>query len=652
MIFQNEQEVINLLSTIINAYKVADPKLNKKGYKFCIDDMPDFYPNYKTAAKNAERIRIHSETGKFPESLFMNRYPNQSDAEFAYMKANYKQNTLPAFVDYISTITRPFSDGNWNIEYGEEKQSLVSSGLSFQDYVEMDIEIVKSLKDFVKGILPSIKSVDAMGVIGVKPETIYTIRNEETGEVIIDDTQMVRPQPYYYPTLQVLSDTLYDDDYFIVEATEKSMVEYGGTKQKKGHIFEVYDEESIWRAEQVGKFTDYEFEVFIYHYHGSGKIQANRLKGIPQFLNGGYLWLSPFIYACDLLDRALVNDNYLNCSNANTMFPYRVQIGNPCEFKQQDNDGVIATCDNGKMMIGGNYINCPQCKGSGLRDRVTPGGVMLIRPSDSQQDGDVKVSGNAMYYVSPETSSSEFMLKKIEMDLSKAYEVIKAKRVAQATGLGIDPGKGTATESILDVKAQYGAVKLFSDQAFSLYDFMLNSIGWQRYGNDFSKPILIAPTSFDFNTEADYLNQINAATTANVPPPVIGKLIQKYLETIYYNQKKTAKVYDLISVTDRLFTLKQDDILMKLNRNLVAPWEVILHDSALQFVDQLQMENADVEMCSVDDCTKGFFALEFKDQQEKLIQMAKDKTDAIKNVTPSGTSLVDQARQRLLGVAA
>ncbi|MGB3075024.1 MAG: hypothetical protein WBB36_06870 [Chitinophagales bacterium] len=243
-------------------------------------------------------------------------------------------------------------------------------------------------------------------------------------------------------------------------------------------------------------------------------------------------------------------------------------------------------------------------------------------------------------------------MKKIEMDLSKAYEVIKAKRMAQATGMGLDPQRGTATESILDVKAQYAAVKMFSDQAFSIYDFLLNAIGVQRYGTSFKKPTLIYPTSFDFNTEADYLNQITAATLANVPPPVIGKLIQKYLETIYYNQKKTAKIYDLISVTDRLFTLKQDDILMKINKNLVEPWEVILHDSALQFVEQLQMKNASVEVCSVDDCTKGFFALDFIEQQNQLIGMAKKKADQIKNAVPLGTSLVDQARMKLLAPAA
>lgn len=651
MIFKTGDEVLALLTPIIDAYKKVDPKLNNRNYKFCIDDMPDFYPNYKTAARYAERIKIHSETGCFPEQLFKNRYPNQTDKEFEYMKSNYKQNTLPVFVDYISTITRPFSDGNWNIEYSEETPAFIKSKETFQEYVEVDIEVVKSLKDFVKGLLPTLKSVDANGVIAVKPEAIYTI-TDDAGETFIDDSRLLHPQPYYYPTLQVLSDIAYDDDYFILESTEKSKVTYDGMTVKRGHIFEVYDEDTIWRVEQVGKFTDYKFQIYEYYRHGSGRIMATRLKGIPQYLNGSYLWQSPFMYACDLLDLALINANYLQCSLANTMFPYRVMIGNKCDYKEKDSDGNFWACDGGRIFSGGSYHECSSCHGTGLKDRVSPTGVMLLNPSDMNSEGDVKFSGKAMEYVSPETAASEFVMKKIESDLSKAYEVIKAKRMTQATGLGLDPARGTATESILDVKAQYAAVKLFADQAFAIYDFLLSAIGIQRYGNKFSKPVLISPTSFDFNTEADYLNQITAATNAKVPPSVIAKLIAKYLETIYYNQKKTAKIYDLISVTDRLFVLSQDDILMKLNKNLVQPWEVVLHDSALQFVEQLQMENASIEVCAEDDCTKGFFALDFFEQQNQLIDKAKKVADGIKTAIPAGTSLVEQARMKLLAPAA
>lgn len=652
MIFKEDSEVFNLVKPIIDKWKAVDAKFNNQHRKPTIDDYPDFYPNFKTACKYAQRIKIHAECGEFPEQLFHNRYPNQSDKEFKYIKENYKQNTLPVFVDYLSTITRPFSDGNWNIEYGEEQDEFVKAQQSFQQYVEDEIEVVRSVKDFVKSVLPSIKSVDANGVIAIRPESISTFLNED-GEQITDDTVLVRPQPYYFPVNQVLTDPLFDDEYFILESVDKSWVEYGSRKQKIGHVFEVYDEENIWRVEQIGSFIDYQFNVSLYYFHGSGKVQAMRLKGIPQYINGSFLWQSPFMYACDLLDRALLHDNYLNCSLANVMFPYRVMVGSKCTYRHKGEGGTSWPCDGGKVFDSKfqGQIDCPGCGGSGLKDRVSPGGVMLLNPSDMNTDGDIKFSGKAMEYVSPETASSELMMKVIDSNITKAYGVIKAKQTTQAKGTGITPASGTATEAVLDVKAMYSAVKLFSDQAFSIYDFILSCIGTQRYGDKFNKPTLIYPTSFDFNTEKDYLEQITAAQNANLPPPVIEHIIYKYLQTIYFNQKQTAAIFNLLTSTDRLLVLSQSDVMIKFNRGLVQPWEIYLHDSATQLIDELLSTHAEAEFCGVDDCTRGFFGMEFVDQQKLLIALAKKKADEAK-AAGATTSLVDKARMQALPPAA
>lgn len=651
MIFKDAQEVINLLTPIINLYKKYDPKTNNPRYKYKIDDLPDFYPNYKTAIKYAHRIRIHSETGCFPETLFINRYPNQTDKEFEYMKSNYKQNTLPVFVDFVSTMTRPFSDGNWDIQYDDENEQEKDD---FRHYVENEIEVVRSLKEYVKGLLPSLKTVDANGVIAIRPEKVFKIVDEETEEEVIDNSTLVSPQPYYYPIEQVLSDTKYDDDYFILESAEKSEVEYAGQKLKKGHVFEIHDENNIWIAKQVGKFTDYKFDVEIYFTHNAGRLMASRMKGIPQFVNGSYLWQSQFMYGCDLLDLALTNANYLQCTLANSMFPYRVMIGNKCEYKEQGDGGAFWACDGGKIFSSktSTTIDCPSCHGSGLRDRVSPMGVMLLNPSDMNSDGDVKFSGKAMEYVSPETTASEFVLKKIESDLAKARDVVKIKPSRQAQGPDVTPGAKTATEELGDQKAQYAAVKMFNDQVFDLYDFLLFGIGYQRYGNNFKMPILIRPTSFDFNTETDYLEKITSAQEAKLSPSIIGNLIYKYLQTIYFNNQKAAAVFNLVYSTDMLFVLSQDDVIMKFNRGLCQPWQIILHDSADQLIDELVEEHKDAKFCDVNDCTKGFFALDFKEQKELLIKKAKEKAAEIQQVQPAAQSLLDRARQQALPPAA
>lgn len=638
MIFKDESEVFNLVAPIIELYKGYDQK-NYKEQDKCIDNLPDFYPNYKAAVKAVERIKVHAEIGKFPAELFKNRYPNQTDKEFEYMKANYKQNTLPVFSDYIATNTRPFSEGNWDIVYEKEETED-----SFQKYVENEIEITTSLKSYVKNFLPNPKSIDANGVVIIKPNEIYVIASGE--ELIIDDTKRVTPQPYYYPSIQVLSDPAFDDDYLILESKEKSMVDYAGKMQRMGRVFEVLDQESIWKVEQVGKYEEYNFNVSLYYYHGAGYVMGQRLKGVPVHLNDSYIWQSPFLYACDLLDRALVNDNYLNCSLANNMFPYRIRLGMKCNYGFKDESGQFQSCDAGLIFNAksSKMVDCPKCKGTGLRDRITPGGEMLLYPSDfnSGSEGDAKFSGKAFEIVGPPTEPSKLMIEVINDAISKAYEIIKAKRVGQATGSGINPADGTATKEILDQKAQYNAVRLFIDQTFDLYQFLLDGIGWQRYGSAYKKPTVKRPASVDFNTEEDFINRLTKAQTAGLPPFIVTTMLYQYMQTQHFTDKAAAAEFNLVSTTDLLFGLSKDDVLMKFNRGLCQDWQVILHDSSYQLIDELQEENKDAQFCGVDDCTSGFFALPFTEQQAKLVEKAKAKAKEFK---PVGNSLIDKAKQ-------
>lgn len=626
MIFQNEAEVLSLLQPIIDQYKKADGRLNRQNYKPSINDYPEFYPGYRKAIEYSERIKIHSELGPFPEQLFIARSPNQTDKEFNYMKDNYKQNTLPVYIDYLYTNKRCFNDGNWSLYYKEQAAIYEKNEETFQDYVEKKINGVGSLENYVKDVLASLKSVDAHGVVAVKPQETYSFIDEATGDLIADNSELIEPQPVYYSSKQVLSDSKHDEDYFIIECNEKSEVTYRSGSDKVGHIFEVYDEENIWRVEQVGKFTDYKFEAYLYFSHSSGKIPATRLKGVPQIYGESLIWQSPFIYACDLLDLALMNENYLQCSISNTMFPYRVMLGSRCENQYKSGDGNVSICNEGKVFDVGlaREIECPKCKGAGILNRVSPMGEMLLFSKDLFGEGETKMVDKAMYYVSPDTTASEFVLKKIDRDILKAYDVIKAKPASQSNGKGVS-GDGTATAAVLDTKAQLAVVKTFSDQVFSIYEFLLDNIGWQRYGVDYTGVVLSYPVTFDFNTEQDYLSMITQGQAAKLPAFVIQHLYFKYLSSLYYNEKKTAQIFTLILACDRLLVYSRQDVFLMEKFGDCLKWEAILHDSAIQFVDELMDENADAEMCSENDCNKGFFALDFATQKEKLIQKAKDK---------------------------
>ena len=574
--------ILELLKPVIEGFKKIDGKLNRKGASFV--DMPDFYPTYKTACSYYEKIKIHAEIGTFPESLFKEHSPNMTQKEFDYMKGNYKQITLPVYTDYISTITRPFSDGNWGIEYTPDDETYVKSKQTFQEYVENEIEFFGSIENYLKSIIPHVKTKDANGVIVIKP-----LEFEYTDDLVLDTGKLYEPQPVYYCCEQVMNDPQFDNEYFIIHLEEKSSVNYAGKTDKKGHIFEIIDEQNIWHYEQIGNFSDYKFELKLYFNHNEGRIPASRLKGIPQLAGRGILWQSPFMFSVDILDLALMNANYLNVSLANTMFPYRVMIGNKCtyQFKDEEN-GNISVCDNGKIFSNNRLIDCPHCNGSGLRDRVSPLGVLLLNPSDMISEGDAKFSGKPLEYIAPSTESSRLMLDIIDSDLDKARQILHLHTTGEQMK---GSGQLTATELGLDMKALYAFVKNVSDQMFALFEFMLDRIGWQRYGEGYKKPLVTCPVTFDFNTEEDYLNQITAAQQAKMPAIVIGSIIYKYLQTLYYNEKKTQQVFVLIINADRLMTATYEEVIAKYNLGLVQKWEVILHDSGRSLIDSILLED-------------------------------------------------------------
>lgn len=587
-----------------NLIPVLKKNYTFKGWKGGV--MPNFHTNYKDAVDYKDRISIHAEIGNFPEKLFKERSPNQTDKEAKYIRDNYKQVSLPVFIDYISTVTRPFHDANWSIDYQKDDTGYEIIGKTLQEYLE-GLKLYGTLENFVKFIVPSKKAIDANGIIAVKPHSVFTV--ETIDGIAVDTQKLNEPLPYYYSSNQIISEI--DGEYTMVLLKEKSFVRYGNGNAQIGLVFELYDDQNIYIIKQIGEFQDFNFETQIYFNHAMGSVPVIKLMGIPNITENGILWQSPFLFVTDILDLVILNSSNLQVSINMCVYPYRVMYGDVCEFK--DENGNI--CSSGKIIShDGSEITCKECNGSGLKSRISPMGTMLIKPKSSINEGDSGLTQAPLSYVSPDITTLQFLRDKILEDENKARSMMNLH-----TSNTIVSGQGnvTATGMAIDLKAMYAFIKTISDQTFSIYEFIIDAIGKMRYGVNYKKPILTYPVTFDFKTEQDYLEQLKNSIAAGLPPFVIYSIIYRYLQTLYYNEKTTAYVFNLIIKTDRLVTLNNVDIALKLARGTVAKWEEILHTSAITFVQKLIEED------------ESFFTSDFTLQQDKLIQMAKDVADEI-----------------------
>lgn len=567
--------------------------------------IPDYYPSYRESVKAYRKIKVHSELGDFPTELFAKRAPNQDDREAEWIRANFRNTTLPTFLAYISTTTRGLNDGNWSIEYRSEPRAQADD---FAEYVGRGVPVIGSVESFIKNTLPTLKARDANGVLAVRPYKVPTTLTDD-GSVVIDPNRPIDPIPVYYSCEQVVAYEV--GEWYVLEMSEKSDVDYMGKVRKVGRQFECYDSTGIYRVRQVGKFTDHTFEVLLYYPMPNPFLAVKRLSGIPTPVgDSDYTYQSPFLFASDLLDSALVMQNYLYASGANCLFPIRYELGNECDFVDQEGK----RCVKGQLtdLSGIPHGTCPSCKGTGDRSRLGPLGVIVLRPGDNSTNGDSSFSA-PVGFASPDVSSLEKVREMVATDTARAESVIHINtRNADQKGAGAD---GTATAENRDEKAMYAFIQPISDQIFDLYDFTLKGIAVQRYGLPDLTPSLTYPKTFDFKTETDYLNEIKAARDSGMPSSVVTSMLLRYLQNTFGSDELAFAYFKLISEADKLFALTNDEIGVRLSQKTVERWQVVLHDSAFNLVRSLAASGT-------------FFDQEFTVQVAQLEDAAKAATPA------------------------
>lgn len=603
----NQSEIQTIIQGVIDLQRKT-PKDHTTGR---FKKLPEYTPTYLHSVEMMERIQVHAVSGVLPDKLIAERSPNQTDQEFQYVKRNYKQITYPVFIDLLSTIQRAFFDNNWSIEYPE------GTGEVLQEYLETGIKntpLQMPFEEWMKGVLPSISMIDSMGCIAVRPWRIPTV--EQNGEQVISGDAF-EPIPYYFDSSQVVG--YKEGEWYLFERKDHSTVYIGDRPVQEGIIYEFYDKNTVWIITQVGAKKDYQFDYLPFYTHDFNDVPVTRLKGNPQYIQSETIWQSPFLSVVDILDDAIMDACNLRGIKATCVYPYRVMVGDECEYKMELNGET--QCCNGTGQFwdatASRHIQCPGCHGDGLKDRISPYGVMLLRPQTALKEGEIKATHPAMSYVEPSIETPKFLREEISKYLDQARAIMHLRTSASEVKGSEDL---TATGKALDERSKYAFIKGISDRLFSVAEFVMDFANRILNGESAKEPVLNKPISFELKDEAEYLNDIGFAIERKVPPFVVQSIIYKYLQSLFYNSGDAGAVFELLLQADRLLLTPTEDILIKQRSGLIADWEVILHDSGITLVRTIIREDP------------GFLKKEIGVQVETLVQRAKDKAAEIKPV--------------------
>jgi hypothetical protein len=540
---------------------------------------PEYWSGYNYAAKMYDSILPHSRSDVYPEHLLSVRAPNQTDAQALYIKANYKATTLSVFEDFRATISRAFADQNWSIRYSPELDERFGEE-TFQRYVNNEIEKFGSLEMFVKNMLPTLKLVDANGIIAIYPDDIEYLDQDEFEEPVIGN-ELLRPMPTYYNCKNIVGQKF--GEYYLVISDDHSYVKNGSKTEETGIVLYLYDQNAIYKIEQTGKKSDMTFgEPMLYFQHNLGYVPCIKLMGAPQLINDEIAFQSPFITAVPLLDQVVLDESYLQMSKATSAFPFMVALGEICEFIDREGN----KCNDGQIFdpINGGYRTCGSCSGSGVKSRFSPTGMLLIKPRTSLSEGDTGLSGEYLKFVSPPMDTLTFLRTEIEQQMAKSRRILHLPSSDESGTIG---EASTATGSLNKLRSLYAFIKPISDQLFTIYEFCLVTIGKMRYGDLFGGVNLVYPTSFDISTPSDYLAVISEGVKAGVPPSITFSNVYNYIRAIHYTDEETSAVYDLIINADELLLMSNADILARLASGSVEKWQDVLHNSGPQLIMEL-----------------------------------------------------------------
>lgn len=549
------------------------------------DPWPEFWPGYNQAVRERDELAVHIEYGVFPEHLIRSRSPNQTDAEYEYVKANFKQVTLPHSIDFLNTLAR--ADSNWRIEYRDE-------GSDLERYLSGGIGELGDYVMWSNALLPKMKILDPMGIICTMPVRIPTVESiGEDGEpiVLIDPDTLVDPQPIYFPVDKVWG---YEHGvWYCLLTNEKSKVKKGGQVVNEGLVMWLVDDTKCYRVAQYGDAFKLTFEISEYFEHDQGFPPCVFLMGNPLLKEGRVIYQSVYLPSKPAFDTVLLDTTYLMMVKSNSAYPYRVMLGNDCDYVAPD----MGACVGGNLMYagedGGQHVRgkCPKCNGTGIAARLGPNGVLFVHELKRGDTTSTSVH-DAMTFVEPTATTMDFLRREITDQTTEGRRVMHLSSEAPMVG-----GEAkTATQSGIDAKATIAFIRPIANQLAAVREFTAECIAIQRYGKEAAEGMfkLIPAASFDLRTEADYLAEIERIK--GLPPTMRQLALENYIGTRYAGDQSMKEAFEAIILADRLFALDPMEIAAMQAARTAEAWEIALHNDAISLYERLSQEAAFVSL--------------------------------------------------------
>jgi hypothetical protein len=300
------------------------------------------------------------------------------------------------------------------------------------------------------------------------------------------------------------------------------MVTHGNGQKEEGLILYYMDAYNTYEIRQVGRKTEYNFQIFPLFAQETG----HQLGYIPAYFLGGIevtnedicYFKSFFQDAVPSLNQALYDSSNLSMIKVAHVFPQRIEYVDVC-----DEDGCEGgqICSTDVLTNFRSCVTCNTCHGTGYKQKQSPLGVYQMKTPERLQEGDVQIPFPGVAYVAPPSEPLTFLRDEIFRNERKSFDFIGLN--VTSTSL-TNQGKDTATGVIIDRESLFAFLKGLSSQVFELMEATINSIGRLKFGITWDGVEIKEPSSFEIRTANDLTDEYAVAVEGGLPPSYITKI--------------------------------------------------------------------------------------------------------------------------------
>jgi len=557
--------------------------------------------NNHKAIKEADLIAIHAK-GLEPTELLEMVRPNEK-SQYKEYRIQRWQSVTKTYWSKIQTVIQKiqFSE-DFKIKYKEETLT------DLQGYLSKEYPKFGSFENWFWSLGYQQFLEDSNGV--------YICLSEYKQK---SDSDLLRPEISFIPYKQILD--FKDEQYLVYESKEKSLVRYGNTERKDGRVIIAIDTVNYYRYEQVGKLTDYNFQlVEMFEHNAGGDLPCWKSGGnVKGFEKGNVIYESFLADTLPFFNEAVSIYSDHQANMALHIHPDRWEIASsPCLVCEGRGYNIDAKTNK--------KHSCNNCGGSGKVVMRTPFNVMQIQPASREGVNDItQIPTPPAGYITRPQENIDFVYGQYKEAIKQALASVNMEFL-----MNIPMSESGISKLVDRQELNTFLLKITRHIVENIWKNGFYFIAKIRYGNiikDVNEiiPFVQIPNQFDILTSEIMAQRVGYAIEKKMPSAIIAKLSEEYAESEFGSDDIETLKLKLSNLLDPLPFKNEDEKMSILTNGGCTKSDYIISANIYQFITKA------IE----DEFTEPFEDMDYKTQMTILKEYAKEVETATKtNMTP------------------